>query len=687
MNKILLPLLLLFTSSLFSQSNVRIPNNTLDTFDLSGNENKSIYGLLDNNLTTGLNLNGVDEFDYILPWRSVVVLPGLYSNMKIRLYAEAGSTGGYTIEFYNEAKALLGSTYAPKSGYMEWLTFNVNTYSNVRYVHIYITNSTDFNAGFKEMELYGDLVGSAANIYPTTPVVTKPDLGYKAYGVCALDYPFASDPDSTKVVNKLSYWGRTGYEGTRTDHYPETYYPNPLLNAAINLSRFGYNHISLSLQWLRDNDYKLQYYQNGGNIKYYDMATAAATNNQYVTNVVSDRKYIEPASDSTLATTWFPAGELYGNMAALYGRNTSATLTSTVTGGVTTTGQDGITYMEVGNELNRNFSGPAAYHSPLVYYRYISAAYPRIKAADPSMQVFCAALTYANLSYWRAMYFIHFWENSAATPFPTDGFNMNQYFPRDSPGSTAYGQTAEGYGLYGKLMAVKTTFDKIYPNKLFTYSEYGIAGNAENSPYSVDAIGSKTSLQVAADASLRIEAVTQTVPFVDRNSYYAYFADGTYPFNSMACTKKFFNGPSGAYSGMVIYPVGYALATRYTLEKQYKFHSTILVYGGNTGYWLTKKSHVSDSSKKIFKVWMGTLSGATAAVSIPVGATATSARKYTTPYSSFDTTSTPLTITGGNVSVTANEGVQWVVVDYATSVAPKYIKRPGVRTVFKLGTP
>lgn len=661
-----------------AQSSNLITVTTESITNLNGRKGKNIERLFDGNLTTKLDATGVSENDWVIPYRSMIRLPNAYGNMKYEVYEGSGAGGTFTLRLYNSSKTLLGSYTIAKSAFNSWVTVNpaqnMHAQTDVCFVEVYLPTTTDLNIGDMEVRLYGDVTGAAPQFYPGTTITAKTDPGKQGHGINVIDdriQQYLAGSPATLLFPLMGAAARIGYEGPRFDVYPNAY-TNPLTNITFNLNRFGGNdHINTRvLNFTRPRDIKVQFYHIGANIKQLSEATASTSNGVYLpaTTDIQKFKYLEPGADSSLAASWEGLAELHYNIAALWGTNTSADLTGkTITNGNATAGQGGLDVQEVGNEFSKDWNGTRAHYSPYVYYQLIKTVYARTKQADPNMPVFTTSLTYMDTTYWKALYFWHYWENGL-TPFPCDGINMNIYINTDLDGQgTNVSSTAlnpESWGLYARLTALKALFDKIFPNKDFNVSENGVATD-DGSPFDANAIGGKTDRQVAADLMLRNKAIFQTIPFVTTYYYYAFFDDGTSPFNSMALTAMTFNGAGGSYSGNTVYAQGYALANELDIEDDYEWWSTIVTNGGTSSAWITSKDHQTDPLKKVFKVWMPTMNGSTSSVNIPVGENATAATLYTLNYSAFTATTSTPTIAGTNVSVTATEGMQWLEVTYS----------------------
>lgn len=652
-------------------------------FDLNGRKNKTVTRLIDGDLLTKIDASGTSEDIFVLPYRSMIVLPNIYGNMKFEVWESFGSGGTFTVRLYNAAKTLLGTYAKAKSAFNSWQVNNPATVSSaplngltmeqhttVRFIEIYLPLAADLNIGDFELRLYGDITAAAESIFPGTEISSRTDPGRYGHGINNIDdrvQEYLTGSPSTYLIPLMGGSIRVGFEGSRFDIYPGTY-SNPLDGTYFDLGRFGNNHIKTRVfDFTTPRDIEVQFYHGGGSLKNLSAGEAATSNNEYHPEV-NDFRYTEVGADPELLASWEGKAELIYTLISIYGSNASASLAGkTITGGTATAGQGGLKEAEVGNEINRDWAGTNPYHTPLAYYLLLKSCYDRAQDAASGVRIAAPAVTFMDVTYWKAVYFWHFWLYGKDVPFPADILNMNLYLNSDLDGQAQSGGSTglnpEAWGLYTRLGTLNTLFDQIFPNAELHLSEYGFASFA-GSPYDVPAIGSKTSAQVSGDIALRTEAIFQLYPFVQKSFYYAFFEDGTGPFNSMAATAYAPFTPG--YNGNTVYPVGYCLANKFFVEESYNYHATLVDNGGTIGPWITVKTHPTDPLKKLFKVWRGTMNGSSAIVAVPVGANAISATLYTLDYADFEPNSAAALISGTDINVTATEGMQWLEVTYET---------------------
>lgn len=652
-------------------------------FDLNGRKNKTITRLFDGDLLTKIDASGTSEDAFVLPYRSMIVLPNIYGNMKWEQWESFGSGGTMTLRLYNESKTLLGTYSKSKSAFNSWITntaaqvssaplngLTMEQHTTVRFIEIYLPTTADLNIGIFEMRLYGDITGTATSIYPDVELVEPTDAGRYGHGIGNIDdrlQQYLVGSPSTYLMPLMAGSVRVGWEGMRWDIYPNSY--NNPLGQYFDRSRFGNNHEKTRVfDFTTPRDIEVQFYHGGGSIKNLSAGEAASSNGEYHPEV-NDYKYIEPGADADEIDNWQGKAELIYTICALWGTNTSASMTGrTITGGTTTAGQGGLKEIEIGNELTRDWAGTNPYHTPKQWMLLCKASDVRAKEANSGVLVGTPADTFMDITQWRAAWFEHGWQFGFDELFPCDIVNMNLYLNSDLDGQAQSGGSTglnpEAWGLLTRLQNLQTLFNQIFPNKVLHITEYGFA-TSSGSPYDVPAIGSKTAAQVSGDIALRFEAVAQLVTLVRKCFYYAFFEDGTGPFNSMGATAMTFGG-GGSYTGNTVYPVGYALANRFDIEKNYEFRATLVENGGTTGAWITRKNHPSDPLKKLFKIWRGTMNGSTSVETVTVGPNAVSATLYTLRYNQFTASTSTPSIVGEGVDVTATEGMQWLEVTYET---------------------
>lgn len=670
-------------TSEYAVSTVQITVNNRWLFDTNGRNGKGLRGYFDGNLLTNFDISKISEAVGGPLWKSWLVLPYIARGVKIEHY-DNFDAGTITVNAYKADKTFLKSYTLIKSGAAVWNTLLLNDVDSVRFLEFQLTDPA---VGVFEMRVFGTNIAAASSIYRNETILPITDPGSFAFGMCGLDNRLAQfdTTSQAKILPKTARTTRVGYEGPRFQFFTQGY--KKPLTAPLWVGRFGDDHIRTRLFDFADTfNLKSQFYHVGGTFDNIDSTYLAglsnpAANNSFLADPWNNFKFIPPGADSLNPASWAGFRRMWKGLVYLYGTNTSAPLgdlrfyvnNSDTLSGNKSPGQGGADVFEVGNEWSRDFGGVRAWHSPQVNYTALREAWLGGHESDPNAKIYCGAVTYMDTTYWKAMFFHHYW-NYGTEVFPADGFCFNIYqndfYDGQGGGPSSSAISPERWKFAKRLADMKVIFDSIFPNKAVRITETGVAW-ADDSPFDANAIGARSEQDVAADWELRIYAATQIVPLTETVFYYAAFADGSANFSTMTTTVDYFGLPVGA----IVTKMGYALANQLTVEKDYNYFADVVQNGDSTGSWITRKAHATNSNKKVFKVWRGTSTGSTAAINVPVGAGASSAVLYTTDYSKYDPIATPATIAGQNVALTATEQMQWLEVTYGAA-APRVYKYP-----------
>jgi PKD domain len=643
--------------------------------NLNGVKGKDAWRIFDNNLSTKIDANSVDESKLALPYSSYVILDSVYDLNQVSYFVQnSDQTNGPTLRFLNENRQYVGDSLqlSTKGKYLTWTSFN-KAYPGIRFIEVTAYTRGQLGDGVMEVRVTAWGKNPAASIYPVTAIGTVNDLGVYAHGVNILGDRINTRTESgDSILPKVAKAARFYWEGTTFDIYPQTYI-NALEAGPVNLGRYGFNHSGNLLDRFKQWDIRAMMTKTGGSIKYLGSDTASWNNTWLGGTHAQLKKYIEPGANPELAASWKGLAEQYHKLIALYGSNAAATVPpASILNGNTTLGQNNMEIFEWDNEPNRTWQ-LEYYHSPKAYYQAIKAVYNRGKQADPNARIFAGALPGIDTVYWKALYFVHYLENGLA-PFPADGFNFNNYLNNDRLGqlgqSGRYGISPEQFDLRATLTSLKGFFDKHFPNKTVQWTEFGYATD-DVSDYDVDPIRTKTDKMVQADWTLRVKALAQTVRFLPRLYYYAYFEDFTAPFNSMAMVRDTFN-TQGVYMYSKVQPVAYALAQEIYAEKNYPFFSTVVTNGDSTGVWVTRKDNPADATKRLYKLWRGSANGDTTRYVFNV-TNMVNAKIYTQRYDSFVPDSVTRTVTGDTLQLNVTEGMVWVEATIRTKKPPRQV--------------
>ena len=274
-------------------------------------------------------------------------------------------------------------------------------------------------------------------------------------------------------------------------------------------------------------------------------------------------------------SSWLGLANQYQNLIKLYGKSKGKV---NAINGDTTSGQSTMDVFEWDNEPNRWWQADY-FHSPRAYYKALKSVYEKGKYSDPNAKIYAGALPGIDTIYWKALYFAHFIDNGLA-PFPADGFNFNMYLNDGSQQQEGtIGLSPEKYNIRTTILSLQDFFNRHF-GKPVQWTEFGYATDIV-SPYEAP---NRTE---QANWTLRLKAIVQSVPFINRMYYYAGFEDGTGPFNSMGLFKD-----SNDWKTVTPYPVAFALAQELYIERNSPWFSEVVKNGGDTGLWITKKGNL-----------------------------------------------------------------------------------------------
>jgi predicted esterase/lysophospholipase L1-like esterase len=614
------------------------------------------------------------KVDWTADWRAGdlypndiwVVLDSVYTLTSYDVYTNYESGLVYSMFFYDASKNQIGDSIAFNSLANGWRSFPVSR-SGVRFARLKTYSTFASNTGLRDVRLNGTTTSAAASIFPTPGSNAYTDPGVKAHGMNYLGDRFDKlDLQNDTVVTKITKSVRWYESGNDFDFYPD-HYTGRLIDGPLYLGRYtngGANASEALSAKLRRRGLSPMFSKTGGTIK---QATDTNTiNNNFIWQggATAQFKYTEPTANPEIDTAWNPLAEQYYRFITLWGNNPSAVQSGTVTGILpanptwATKGQNTIDIFETGNEESRWWQ-QTYYHTPKAYYEQLKKIYTRGKQADSNIPIYAAALPGYDTTYWRAVWWWHYWSGGNVNVFPCDGLNFNMYLNNDKSDQGGSGDTyaisPEKWKVREDMLLLKNFFNRMFPGKQVQWTEFGYATD-DFSPYDVNAIGSKTDRQVQSEWTLRLKAIVQSTPFISRMYYYAFFQDWTGPFNSMAAARD-----SSDYQHVIPEAVGYGLGQEMYIEQWYDWYSTVVTNGDSTGVWVTKKDHLTDSTKKIYKFWRGTDSNSSGNYVITVPG-ATSAKLYTLRYDRWLPDSTNLGVTSGQFTVPTSEAMSWVEV-------------------------
>lgn len=687
-------ILFFFAFELFAQSTTRIFPDKAKAFNRNGRKGYNLERLFDLDTLTKIDGTGGIGDDFSTPWESWLILDSFYSNMKLMSWQAFGS-GGFVVTVLTDdgdnhmiesngsldTGDSLGQFNLTVTAFQSWVTTNFNSFNNVRALRFQAATYADKTAGIWEVRLFGDVGAIAPAIYRTETIVANADPGKYGHGMGLLD------DKNTDTARRMSNSFRVGYNGNTLDSETvnrDLGFLDPLF--VYKYSRWGTNFFNTRIfNTARANDIKVQNYFVGANIKYLT-APQAATFNYNVWATLNNYKYIEPGSDSTNVNSWNGLARFWRQYVGFFGTNTSFSFTGyNITGMPVTAGQGGAEAVEIGNENTKDWTGPAGFFSPTVTFQMLDTVISAIHEADSTMPVFVAALTFMDTTYMKALFLENWLRNGTTKAVEWAGQSFNIYMNNAYDGQQTDGSfnaiTPERWKFKDRLIALGSMTNRLFPNhSRLRITEYGFSTDSTSSGFDVPAISGKTREQTKADWAMRYKEIACVggAGYLERTFYYWYSGDGTGTFDRMNATQW-----DGTKDTMM--PVGKLLVQQKLSVQDYNFWATLVLDGDSTSNWITSRSATSGTNK-LFTVWRGTYTNATASQVVDLGPNALAATLKTTNYNSTLTTNTPLTITSNTVTVTATETPQWIEVTYSPPVR-NYFRGGFIGNKFRNTTP
>jgi hypothetical protein len=561
----ILTILLLIWSTAFSN----------EIINLNGVKGKDISRLFDGNLSTSFNANQVGE-PLAFPYESYVILDSITNITEFKYYTgNAGGTQGFMVRFLDNNRNQIGGILTtPTSGkYQSWTKIQTN-YQGVMFIVFQTTDLAVQWDGINECTFSGINVAKSPSIYPVRYNFIPVDMGVYAHGINQLGGHINKTYLGDTVIRKVAKSVRFYWVGQDFDIYPQTF-TGKLEESPLNLGRYGYNHSGNLLNSFKRWGIKPMMTKSGGSIKWLSQSEAAQNNIYLGGTQAQVKKYIPPGANPEMDSTWKGLSSQYGKLIQLYGKSKGSV---NAINGDTTSGQSTMDVFEWDNEPNRWWQADY-FHSPRAYYTALRSVYNKGKAADSKSPIYAGALPGIDTVYWKAVYFAHYLENGLA-PFPADGFNFNMYLnDGDQQREGTIGLSPEKYNIYSVLIKLHDFFNRHF-GKPVQWTEFGYAVDIV-SPYEAP---NRTE---QANWTLRLKAIVQSVPFINRMYYYAGFEDGTGPFNSMGLFKD-----SNDWKTVTPYPVAFALGQELYIERNSTWFSEVVKNGGDTGLWITKKGNL-----------------------------------------------------------------------------------------------
>jgi hypothetical protein len=677
-------------------------------FDIVGTAGKTTELLIDGDTTTVGYSNFFDGY-IVTTYHNEglwIVLDSFYNTVKIRVFNNNNSSIDVGFQLYYGVSDTARHSpwyYAdlPDNGWLYVDSVNSREWSDsVRMIKIDIP---DIPTGFAEIQVYGNTLGVAPSIYPSSlPPPADPGRYFMGYGKVFTD-TLTDDAGYTQRHQGAAEWIDTALRAAQQAGGTWTNGQTLVANSFGNSEELTYLPAKRNgrKQWPYFANTRPAFQEPLGDVQ---------------------RKEILPLSDSTLLPSWVYVERMHFAIAAWFGFNTSVNTTgydiSNISGAAR--GRGYFDKIEIGNEDGQWWNGPNKFHSPRVQYLKVKAGYNGAKAADPNIKVIAGAATGLLPARFRAYFFVHWWyyQGSAAT-FPADAFAFNEYATTaggQHGGSPPYdGISPEAFSLKQKLDSNVSIRDQMFPGKELYCTEFGYDGYAygvdggqldttdHNSNYNVPDIPGQTRDQTKSYWVMRwYEHLAGSgwdgaIQYSQRSLAGGDFAttgfsyDIALPGNPStylpAYMQQFIPGrwTTGGCCSTLPSDMYWYMTCRAYRFRDFNARATVLVNGDSTGLWLQRYTHTADSDSLVYSIWMGTHNNSITSnyqFNIPNVATAT---LVTPSLGDKDGSTTVLNITGNTVTVpTVNEGVQYILV--TTSEAPpsgrNYMRGPLRRMKF-----
>ncbi len=671
-------------------------------YDIVGTAGKTTELLIDGDTATKGYPNFTDGY-VVTTYHNEglwIRLDSFYNTLKIRVF-NANNTGikvGFQF-YYGRSDTTRHSPWyyatLPNNAWAYIDSANSREWSDsVRWVKIDIP---DIPNEFREIEIYGNTLGPAPNIYPA-PLPPPPDPGrfFMGYGKVFTD-TLTDDAGWTQ-----RHQGDAGRNDTA--YRPEQEAGGTWTDGKTLIFSLGGNSEELTYMPAKRNGRKQWPYFSNIRKAFEDP----------VGNI--QRKDILPGADSTDLASWVYVERMHFIAAAWFGFNTSVNTDGYVVSNIpgSERGRGYFESIEIGNEDGQWWNGGNKFHSPRVQYLKLLAGYTGAKAADPNIKVIAGAATGLLPARFRAYWFVHYWYyQGEPEDFPADGFAFNEY------ATTAGGQhgasppydgiSPEAFNLRYKLDSNVTVRDTHFPGKELRGTEFGYDGyvygvsdnqldtTINNSNYNVPEIAGQTREQTKSYWVMRWyehfagAKWDYAIQYSQRNIGGGDFAttgfsyDIALPGNPStylpAYMQQFIPGrwTTGGCCSTLPSDLFWYMTCRAYRFYNYNARAETLVDGDSTDVWVQKYTHVSDADSLIYSVWMGTSDNSTTIdyeINIPGVA---SAMLITPTLGEKLGTATPLSVVGSTVTIPeVNEGVQYILVKLSDDPPP-----PNTRNYFK----
>jgi hypothetical protein len=547
-------------------------------------------------------------------------------------------------------------------GRNQWELLQSNFSSITSPIRFIKFETVDPSSDVREVRIYGNAVAKCSPIAPAVAAVQLPDPGYHFQGGSAIG---GKDNNYMKLSSGLPLYG--SFRSPSNVFVWAHDINAPVDRQTFEIDKYG-DFAKATLNFHKQMGTPVMLYINGANVKHLPGLKNADDYNAL--SVSNNFKDIPPGSDSTAYEPWTKNhGRMWKAITHIWGSNKNSSLGSSYKvygkpGTNVSAGQDLIKVFEIGNEDDKNWLGTTAYHSPTVMYQKLRVAWDSIKSVDPAAKVYLGALLGADTTRWKAMYFLHYWQNPGKA-FPADGFCFNQYINNNyggqSHGSNAHAVSPEQFQVTERITAYRNFRDRYFPGKGLRWTEIGYA--VGNSDYFVKAVPGFADTLVTANFMLRtLERAAAVNNGLESVYNYFHTSDGSGTFGTMFMVVEKFDPTTYAYSGSHRMPIWYWYSARMSVLHDYKGWSTMVKNGDSTGVTVTRYDHISNPKQKVYYVVRGTYDGSTSKnYTVNVGK-AVNAVLVTMEYGQEEGVRKPLPVKNGSVTVpVVTEGPQYII--------------------------
>lgn len=589
---------------------------------------------------------------------SWIVLDSLYNHPWFEVFNNAFS-GGDTVSFQcfydwtdTTRHSLIFNGLLTNSIWKPIDSINSRAYiDSFRLVRFRI--KTGASTGFTEARIHGVKLASAASIYPA-PASPPSDEGiyFQGYGKLFGDTLMDDAGASQEIQQNLEY------EIPSADASGKTLSLNKFSNMHDAYFAVNQRHGRRSFMYL------------AGQRPAYDYPDSS-----------NSTKDIPIGSDSTKLTTWSTTDTAYYGVVAKLGHNTSASLTGySYTLAPAGAGLGDLDEIQVGHEDDAHFDphGAVRLHMPLVKLQKVKAAVNGAKRADPNIKVHDGALTGDDSDYYKGEYI----ENLIAYKtknLPWDIWGFDYYSTntgtQGSPGSV--GISPEQDNAYVKWKLANGVCQRLQPGKEVMIFEYGFDVH-DGSNYRVADISGQTRQQTKANWIMRAyemasaTGISRFYMYTQRDLGGGDFGTTGYSYDTLLTNPgstlpsylwQFMDAGHLSGGGYVSLPrdLYWHLTMRMSVLQNYKAAGTVIRNGDSTGVWVIRHAHQTDPTLFVDAVWYGTHANTSGTFTLnePGAISAT----ITKPNIQVKTgTITVPSISSGNISVPADEGMTYVTV-------------------------